>query len=89
MKMQQLEINGIGQQVMTPDEWKQQNNIFTRELNDDDLDDGVRWACWDEHECVEEFASIYSYDSVALGESEKEAILSFCNANDIAPPFWW
>jgi len=83
MKNQQLEINGIGQQCMTLDQWKKDNNIFTHKTNDD------RWSCWDEYESVEEFSSKYSYAFVALGKSEKEAILNFCNANDIAPPFWW
>ena len=87
--MQQLEINGIGQQKATLTDWKKENNIYTHKLNDETLDHDVQWSCWDEFKCVEEFASDYGYDAIALGKTEKQAILKFCHDNEIKPPFWW
>lgn len=84
--MQQLGLAGIGQQLMTLATWKKENQIFTHKSF---LDDDLRWSAWDEIEDFHDFMSTYGPDCIARGNSEKEAILKFCEWNGIEPPFWW
>ena len=84
--MKQLTIDGIGQQLTTLAQWKKENNIFTHK---NDCDDALPWSAWDEIESPFEFADKYSFDAIVRGNSEKQAILKYCEQEQIKPPFWW
>lgn len=84
----QLELDGIGQQLAKLSDWKKENNIFTHNsmVNDPEY---KNWSCWDEIEGALDFMDKYGYDAIALAHTEKEAIIKFCTDNDIKLPFWW
>jgi len=81
----QLEIEGIGQQKATLSDWKKENKIYTYESN------GIEkpWSAWGEVEAPWDFGHEYGFDKMGLGNTEKEAIWSFCDKWGIQPPFWW
>lgn len=85
---QQLEIEGIGQQKATLSQWKIDNSVFTH--HSPHLEgNGFTWSCWGESSDPEQFLSKYGDNSFGFGNSEKSAILSFCNKHNIEIPFWW
>lgn len=81
----QLEIEGIGQQKATLSDWKRDNKIYTWHSPGCDHE----WSCWDEIESPHDFGHTYSFDAMGFGNTEKEAILDYCQKEGIAPPFWW
>lgn len=84
MSNQQLEIEGIGQQLATLDQWKIDNNIFTHKTYCEEP-----WSCWNEIECALDFADKYGMEAICVGNTEKQAVTSFCFENQINMPFWW
>lgn len=85
----QLEIDGIGQQLATLEDWKAQNKIFTHRSEYHEVFNGPVWSCWDEIEDPFEFDEKYSFNAMGYGDTEKEAIIDFCINEEIALPFWW
>ena len=84
--MQQIEIEGIGQQLATLEGWKNQNQIFTHKSH---IDDDKKWNAWGETESPFDFLHKYGDSAFGFGETEKEAILNYCEQENIKPPFWW
>ena len=80
---QQIEIEGVGQQLATLATWKKENLIFTR------LGNFGEWTCWDEIECPIEFLNRYGGEAIACAATEKEAIRKFCHEEGVELPFWW
>lgn len=81
----QLEIEGIGQQLFDIDIWKKNNGIFTFKSG------GMPkfWSAWNEIEDPVEFLNNYGGDAFGYGDSEKEAIIEFCEIEKIEIPFHW
>lgn len=82
----QLEIEGIGQQLATLEDWKKERKVFTHKS---DAVDETPWSAWDEIESAHDFGHKYGFDSMGFGKTEKEAILNYCYQENIKPPFWW
>jgi len=83
--MQQLGIEGIGQQKATLSDWKKQNGIFTHKSDICEK----QWTAWNEIESPCDFLSEYGGEAFGFGATEKAAILDFCEKENIKPPFWW
>ena len=84
----QLEIDGIGQQKYTLAMWKVDHKIFT--FHAPHMQGRCpTWSCWDEIKCPIEFIGKYGDHNQGFGNTEKEAILDFCEKQNIKPPFWW
>ena len=88
MNNNQLELVGIGQQKMTLEQWKKDNNIFTHRHYVPTEDEKL-WSCWDELESPHDFIDKYGQQAIAMSMTEKQAILDFCFDNEIEIPFWW
>ena len=84
----QIGLPGIGQKKMTLSMWKKENNIYTLHLIDHE-EVWNSWACWDEIENPLDFMEKYNNMAPGYGKTEKDAILDFCNKEEIKPPFWW
>lgn len=83
---EQLGLVGIGQKKCTLGMWKKENEIFTHHAAHMD---SPKWTCWDELEDPEDFLSNFGPDYMGYGDSEKEAILDFCEKCKVEIPFWW
>ncbi len=83
--MQQLGIEGIGQQLATLADWKKQNNIFTHK----GIIEDKPWSAWSELESPFDFLHEYGDSAFGFGKTEKVAILNYCEQENINPPFWW
>jgi len=86
MSNEQLSIEGIGQQKATLGDWKKVNKIYT--WNSPGCGDHP-WTCWDEMESPGDFGDKYGFDAMGFGATEKEAIIEYCEKEEIELPFWW
>ena len=83
----QLEIEGVGQQKMTLNDWMNAHTIFTHHAPH--MNGDKRWTCWDEFRDPGEFLGCHGDHCFGFGSSQKEAVMDFCKNHEIEPPFWW
>lgn len=87
---QQLTIPGIGQQLADLDWWKKETGVYTQEIKGIAWNtEGFVWGAWSGFESPVIFICQNQPDDMGYGDTEREAILAYCEKANIDKPFWW